>query len=252
MLLEQTFDQLTALQLHGMVEALHRFADTAPAPDIAPTDLVGLLADTECTYRDNRKLQIRLKQAKLRQPACIEDIDYRHPRGLSKSLVLDLASSNWVARHHHIIITGKTGVGKSFLACALAHKACRDGYTVTYRRFSRLLDELTQARADGTYLGALRRLAKMRVVVLDDFGLEPLGPNDRRILLDLLEDRYGLASTIITSQLEPDLWHGVIGEETAADSICDRLVHEAHRIKLSGESVRKTNSSLKKEPKSAK
>lgn len=252
MLLEQTFDQLTALQLHGMVEALHRFADTPPAPDIAPTDLVGLLADAECTSRDNRKLQLRLKQAKLRQPACIEDIDYRHPRGLSKPLVLDLASSNWVARHQHIIITGKTGVGKSFLACALAHKACRDGYTVTYRRFSRLLDELTQARADGTYLGALRRLAKMRVVVLDDFGLEPLGPNDRRIFLDLLEDRYGLASTIITSQLEPDLWHGVIGEETAADSICDRLVHEAHRMKLSGESIRKTNSSLKKEPKSAK
>jgi DNA replication protein DnaC len=252
MLLEQTFDKLTALQLHGMVEALHRFADTAPAPDIGPTHLVGLLADAESTYRDNRKLQIRLRQAKLRQQACIEDIDYRHPRGLSKSLVLDLASSNWVARHQHIIITGKTGVGKSFLACALAHKACRDGYTVTYRRFSRLLDELTQARADGTYLAALRRFAKTRVVVLDDFGLEPLGPNDRRILLDLLEARYALASTIITSQLEPDLWHGVIGDETAADSICDRLVHEAHRIKLSGEPVRKTTSSLKKEAKSAK
>ena len=252
MLLEQTFDQAhrpSAPRHGGGAAPLRRHA---PAPDIAPTDLVGLLADAECTYRDNRKLQLRLKQAKLRQPACIEDIDYRHPRGLSKPLVLDLASSRWVARHQHIIITGKTGVGKSYLACALAHKACRDGYTVTYRRFSRLLDELAQARADGTYLAALRRLAKMRVVVLDDFGLEPLGPTDRRILLDLLEDRYGLASTIITSQLEPDLWHGVIGEETAADSICDRLVHEAHRIKLSGESIRKTNSSLKKEPKSAK
>ena len=252
MLLEQTFDQLTTLQLHGMVAALHRFADSAPPPDLAPTDLVGLLADAECTYRDTRKLQVRLKQAKLRQPACIEDIDYRHPRGLSKPLLLDLASSRWVTQHQHIIITGKTGVGKSFLACALAHKACRDGYPVTYRRFSRLLDELAQARADGTYLAALRRLAKTRVLVLDDFGLEPLGPNDRRILLDLLEDRYGLSSTIVTSQLEPDCWHGVIGEETAADSICDRLVHEAHRLKLSGESIRKTTSSLNGPAKSGK
>jgi len=252
MLLEQTFDKLTTLQLHGMVEALQRFGEHTPAPDVSPTDLVGILADAECAHRDNRKLQIRLRHAKLRQQACIEDVDYRHPRGLSKPLMLDLASSRWVAQHHNIILTGKTGVGKSYLACALAHKACRDGYTITYRRFSRLLDELAQARADGTYLAVLRRLAKTQVLVLDDFGLDVLGASERRLFLDVLEDRYGVSSTVVTSQVEPDLWHAVIGEETAADSICDRLVHDAHRIKLSGESMRKTKSSLNGQTKSAK
>jgi len=252
MLIEQTFDKLTTLQLHGMVEAFQRFAEHAPAPDVSATDLVGILVDAECAYRDNRKLQLRLKNAKLRQQACIEDIDYRHPRGLSKPLMLDLANSRWAAQHQNIILTGKTGVGKSYLACALAHKACRDGYSVPYRRFSRLLDELAQARADGTYLTALRRLAKTQVLVLDDFGLDVLGAGDRRLFLDVLEDRYGLSSTVVTSQVEPDLWHGVIGEETAADSICDRLVHDAHKIKLSGESIRKTKSSLNGHTKSAK
>jgi len=252
MLLEQTFDKLTALQLHGMVDALRRFGEQAPAPDVAPADLVGLLADAECAYRDHRKLQIRLKQAKLRQQAAIEDVDYRHPRGLAKSVMLELSSSRWVTLHQNIILTGKTGVGKSYLACALAHKACRDGYTVTYRRFSRLLDELAQARADGTYLTVVRRFAKLQVLVLDDFGLDVLGPTERKHFLDILEDRYGVSSTIVTSQIEPDLWHAVIGEETAADSICDRLVHEAHRIKLSGESIRKTKSSLNAQAKSGK
>jgi len=235
-----------------MVEALQRFAAQAPATDVSPTDLVGILADAESAHRDNRKLQIRLKSATLRQQACIEDVDYRHARGLSKPLMLDLASSRWAAQHQNVILTGKTGVGKSFLACALAHKACRDGYTVTYRRFSRLLDELSQACADGTYLAALRRLAKTQVLVLDDFGLDVLGPSERKLLLDVLEDHYGVSSTVVTSQVEPDLWHAIIGEETAADSICDRLVHEAHRIKLSGESMRKTKSSLNAQPKSAK
>ena len=252
MLLEQTFDKLTTLQLHGMVEALQRFTEKGSATDVSPTDLVGMLADAESAHRDNRKLQLRLKNAKLRQQACIEDVDYRHPRGLSKQLMLDLASSRWAAQHQNVILTGKTGVGKSYLACALAQKACRDGYTVAYRRFSRLLDELAQARVDGTYLTALRRFAKTQVLVLDDFGLDVLGAAERKMLLDVLEDRYGVSSTVVTSQVEPDLWHAVIGEETAADSICDRLVHDAHRIKLSGESIRKTKSSLNGHPKSAK
>jgi len=136
-------------------------------------------------------------------------------------------------------VTVPTGLGKSYLACALAHKACRDGYTVAYRRLSRLFDELAQARADGTYLTALRRLAKVQVIVLDDFGLEPLGAAERKVLLEVLEDRYGLGATIITSQLDPKDWHPVIGDETVADAICDRLVHGAHRIKLTGESMRK-------------
>ncbi len=148
-----------------------------------------------------------------------------------------------------MILTGKTGVEKSYLACALAQKACRDRHTVAYRRFSRLLDELVQARADGTYLTALRRFAKTQVLVLDDFGLDVLGPAERKILLDVLEDRYGVSSTVVTSQIEPD---AVIGEETTAASICDWLVHDAHRVKLSAESIRKSNSSLNGQTKSAK
>ena len=198
MLLEQTFEKLTTLQLHGMVEALQRFTEKGAPTDMSPTDLVGILADAESAHRDNRKLQLRLKNAKLRQQACIEDVDYRHPRGLSKTLLLDLATSRWVAQHQNVILTGKTGVGKSYLACALAQKACRDGYTVAYRRFSRLLDELAQARADGTYLTALRRFAKTQVLVLDDFGLDVLGAAERKILLDVLEDRYGVSSTVVT------------------------------------------------------
>jgi DNA replication protein DnaC len=252
MLLEQTFEKLTTLQLHGMVEALQRFTEKGTPTDVSPTDLVGILADAESAHRDNRKLQLRLKSAKLRQQACVEDVDYRHPRGLSKTLMLDLATSRWAAQHQNVILTGKTGVGKSYLACALAQKACRDGYTVAYRRFSRLLDELAQARADGTYLTALRRFAKAQVLVLDDFGLDVLAAAERKMLLDVLEDRYGVSSTVVTSQIEPDLWHAVIGEETAADSICDRLVHDAHRVKLSGESIRKSKSSLNGQPKSAK
>jgi DNA replication protein DnaC len=252
MLNEQTIDKLTALQLHGMVEALRQWLDNTKRPQLKPTDLVGLLADAEWIQRENRRLTTRLRLARLRQAACIEDVDYRHPRGLSKSLLLELASSRWVAQHQAVILTGKTGTGKSFLACALAHKACRDGYTVLYKRTSRLFDELAQARADGTYLNALRRIAKIAVLVLDDFGLERLGPPERRALLDVLEDRYDLSSTIVTSQLDPTDWHAVIGDDTAADSICDRLVHNAHRIKLDGESIRKTRSTLTKEEKSTK
>src|SRR5436190_1267458 len=182
-----------------------RAAPVAGAPatqPLTPADLIGLLADAEWVSRENRKLTARLKAAKLKLPACVEDVDYRHPRGLTKTLLVDLGTSRWVATHQTVILTGATGLGKSYLACALAHKACRDGYTVAYRRLSRLFDELAQARADGTYLTALRRLAKVQVLVLDDFGLEPLGAAERKVLLEVLEDRYGLAATIITSQLD--------------------------------------------------
>jgi DNA replication protein DnaC len=239
MLIEQTLEKLTALQLHGMVGALRQWQAHPPGQLLAPADLVGLLADAEWIHRENRKLTARLKAAKLKLPACVEDINYRHPRGLTKAALLDLSTSRWVAAHQTVILTGPTGLGKSYLACALAHKACRDGYTVAYRRVSRLFDELAQARADGTYLTALRRLAKVQALVLDDFGLEPLGPAERKVLLEILEDRYSLGATIITSQLDPDDWHPVIGDETVADAICDRLVHGAHRLKLTGESLRK-------------
>jgi DNA replication protein DnaC len=239
MLIEQTLEKLAGMQLHGMVGALRQWQAHPPGQPQAPADLVGLLADAEWIHRANRKLTARLKAAKLKLPACVEDINYRHPRGLTKAALLDLSTSRWVAAHQTVILTGPTGLGKSYLACALAHKACRDGYTVAYRRVSRLFDELAQARADGTYLTALRRLAKVQALVLDDFGLEPLGAAERKVLLEVLEDRYGLAATIITSQLDPDDWHPVIGDETVADAICDRLVHGAHRLKLTGESLRK-------------
>jgi DNA replication protein DnaC len=203
--------------------------------------VLGLLVDAEETYRDNRKLQSRLKNAKMRQQACIEDIDYSNARGLSKAAVLDLASSRWVQAHQNIILTGPTGVGKSYIACALGQKACRDGYTVMYRRTSRLFDEMAQARADGTYPHLLRRIAKAQVLILDDFGLETLGAAQRKELLEVLDDRYQSGSTILTSQLEPKDWHPVIGDETLADAICDRLVHNAHRLKLGGDSIRKAS-----------
>ena len=252
MLVEQTMEKLNAMKLHGAAAELRQWLERPKDKDLAPADLVGLVVDAEWLSREQKKLTGRLRNAKLRQQAAIEDIDYGHPRGLVKSVMQDLATSRWATAHQNVILTGPTGVGKSYLACALGQKACRDGLTVAYRRTSRLLDELAQARADGTHLLALRRLAKTQVLVLDDFGLEVLGPAQRKDLLEVIEDRYGVSATIVTSQLEPAEWHGVIGDETIADAVCDRLVHNAHRIKLGGESIRKTKDALTKGSKSAK
>ena len=239
MLAEPTMEKLVEMRLHGMAAALRDWLEKPKDKDLAPADLIGLLADAEWVHRENAKLKSRLKKAKLKQPACIEDIDYGHARGLSKAVMLDLAMSRWVTSKQNVILTGKTGVGKSYLACALANKACRDGFTVAYRRSSRLFDELAQARVDGTYPAVLRRLAKTQVLVIDDFGLEVLGVAQRKELLEVLDDRHGISSTIVTSQLESKDWHAVIGDETIADAICDRVVHNAHKIKLTGESIRK-------------
>jgi DNA replication protein DnaC len=252
MLVEQTMEKLSGMKLYGMERALRQWLEQPKDKDLAPADLVGMLADAEWIYRENKKLTGRLRNAKLRQPACIEDVDYGHARGLTKAVMQDLAQSRWVASHQNVILTGPTGVGKSYLACALGNKACRDGFTVAYRRASRLFDELAQARADGTYHQLLRRLAKMQVLILDDFGLEVLGTAQRKELLEVLEDRHGVSSTVVTSQLEPKDWHGIIGDETIADAVCDRLVHNAHRLKLAGESIRKTGANLTKAPKAAK
>lgn len=239
MLLEQTNDKLNLMKLYGMVAALKLFLDQPKDPPVSPVDLVGLLVDAEWTLRESRKLELRLRQARFRLPACIEDLDYRPARGLSKTTVLELASSRWVQAHQNVILTGPTGVGKSYLACALGQKACRDGHSVFYRRTSRLFDELALARADGSIPHLLRRLAKAEVLILDDFGLEPLGAAQRKDLLEVLDNRYNTGSTLVTSQLEPKDWHPLIGDPTLADAICDRLVHNAHRLKLGGESMRK-------------
>ena len=252
MLVDQTLEKLNAMKLHGMANYLRGWLEKAPDKDVSATDLVGLLTDAEWMYRENKKLSTRLQHAKLRQQACLEDLDYGYARGLTKAQVMELSTSKWVEGRQNVLLTGPTGVGKSFLACALGQKACRDGYSVVYRRASRLFDELAQARADGTHPHVLKRLAKAQVLILDDFGLEPLGAAERKELLEVLEDRYQVSSTVVTSQLEPKDWHAVIGDATLADAILDRLVHNAHRLKLAGDSIRKVDVNLTKGRKQAK
>jgi len=235
-----------------MADELRRWMEKPKEQEMAPLDLVGLLADAEWHQREGRKLTARLRTARFREDACVEDIDYQHARGLAKAVMLGLAACRWVEAHQNVIFSGKTGVGKSYLACALGQKACREGYSVVYCRASRLLDEISQARADGTHFQLLRRLAKTEILVIDDFGLEVLTAHQRRDLLEVMEDRYGNSSTIIASQLDPKDWHPIIGDETIADAVCDRLVHNAHRVKLTGESIRKVNGNLTKFEKPAK
>jgi DNA replication protein DnaC len=244
MLKHPTLDKLHALKLTGMAAAL---ADQSATPDI--TDLsfeerLGLLVDREMTERDNRRMSSRLRRAKLRHAAILEDIDYRNSRGLDKGLIQSLASCQWVKEHLNVLITGPTGVGKTWLACALAHKACREGYTAQYVRLTRLLRDLTIAKGDGQYSKLLTSLAKVDVLILDDWGLMKLSAENRRDLLEVLEDRHGRRSTIATSQLPIEEWHGVIGDATLADAILDRLVHNAYKINLRGESMRKQQAKL--------
>lgn len=239
MLTNVTIDKLRELKLFGMVKGLE---EQLQLPDIQELDFyerLGLIVDREMTDRQNRRLKTRLKTAKLRQPACLEDIDYRQPRGLDKSLLVSLASCHWLTSHHNIFITGPTGVGKTYLACALAQKACREGRTVLYRRLPRLLMEIAIAKGDGSYHKIMDKLAKTDLLVIDDWGLAELTGEQKRDLLELIEDRHGLRSTLITSQLPLENWHEFIADGTLADAILDRLVHNAYKIKMKGESMRK-------------
>jgi DNA replication protein DnaC len=205
---------------------------------------LGLLVDRELTERENRRLTTRLRQAKLRQTACIEDIDYRHPRRLDKSFMARLATCQWVRERHNVFITGPTGIGKTWLGCALGQQACRDGLTALYLRLPRFLQELPIAKGDGRY-GKLRTtLAKTDVLILDDWGLAPFSDENRRDLLEIVEDRHDRRATIITSQLPVEHWHDALGDPTLADAILDRLVHNAYKIALHGESMRKRSATL--------
>jgi len=206
---------------------------------------LALLVERQWVWRENRALAARLHRAQLKVPACLEDIDYRHPRGLKRAQIEQLRAGQWVAQHHNCLITGPTGCGKTYLACALAHQACRDGCGVCYYYAPKLFRELQNAQADGSLPKLLKKLARASLIVIDDFGVAAVAGKQYRDLLEILDDRHGLGSTLITSQFPVDQWHGVINDATVADAILDRLVHNAYRLELKGESIRKTRASLK-------
>jgi len=239
MLAHPTHERLIALGLAGMAKA---FEEQRASPDLAALSFeerVGILADREAAERDTKRMTARLKFAALRQDACVEDIDLRTPRGIDRALLARLAAGDWIDRRQNCLITGPTGVGKSWLACALGHKACRDGRSVFYQRVPRLFEALALARGDGRHARMLKTLARVELLILDDWGLSVLTQSQRIDLLEILEDRNGRGSTIVTSQVPTDQWHEVIGDPTLADAILDRLVHNAHRLNMTGESMRR-------------
>jgi len=244
MLKQPTIDKLHELRLFGMAKALEEQDGSPKYERLDFLDRLALLVDRESAERDSNRLRLRLKQAKLRLTATVEDVDFRHPRGLDKSLVLALAGCRWIREHHNVIITGPTGVGKSYLACALAHKACREGFRVLYLRAPRLFDDLALAKADGRYRRVLAAYARIDLLVIDDWGLASLTEEQRRDVLEILEDRHDLRSTLIASQLPIEKWHKVIGDPTLGDAILDRLVHNAHKLTLKGDSLRKKDKKM--------
>ena len=244
MLTHPTVDKLHQLRCTAMATALAEQLGSPQLEALSFEERLGLLVDRELTERHSRQLTNRLRRARLRHVACVEDIDFRQPRGLDKDLVLSLADGRWIRDHLNLLVTGPAGVGKTWISCALTHSACRLGYSASYRRLPRLLTELAIARADGRYAKLLASLAKTSVLVIDDWGVSKLSAENRRDLLEIIEDRHGLRSTIVTSQLPVEKWHAVIGDPTLADAILDRLVHNAYQLNLKGESMRKTRGPL--------
>ncbi|MGI4941865.1 MAG: IS21-like element helper ATPase IstB [Janthinobacterium lividum] len=239
MLNHPTIERLRGLGLAAMAEAFTELQNTPEAADLSREDWLGLLVDREATSRDNKRLARRLRDAKLRQAAVIENTDYRTPRGLDRALFLRLSGCGWIREHAHVVIGGPTGVGKSWLACALGHKACREGYSVLYKRAPRLFADLAMARGEGRLTRMLATLERTRLLIIDDWGPEPLTLEQRRDLLEIVDDRYDKGSLLITSQVPVARWHDIIGDLTIGDAIIDRVVHRAHRLELKGASMRK-------------
>jgi DNA replication protein DnaC len=240
MLNEPTIDKLRAMHLEGMANGWLEQQKNTETSSLSFDERFGMLVDAEWMHRENKRLGRALREAKLKlAQACLEDIDYAARRELDKAVVRQLATCRWVTDHQSILVTGMTGTGKTYVACALAQQACRKGFRCIYRRAPRLFDELRLSRADGTYTRLLSRLARVDVLVVDDFAIAPVADDERRDLLEILEDRYGSRSTIVTSQLDPKNWHDYLADPTLADAICDRLLHASHRLVLKGPSRRK-------------
>ncbi len=239
MLTHPTLDQLHQLGLAGMARAFEELSATPRGAELDHAEWLGLLLDRELTDRQDRRLKARLRYARLRHQAAVEDVDYRTPRGLDRALFQKLATGGWIEAKQNLIIEGPTGVGKSWLACALGHKACRDNHSVLYQRIPRLFADLALARGDGRYARLMRALGGVKLLILDDWGLEPLGAEQRHDLLEIVEDRCGRGAMLLTSQIPVDRWHDLIGDPTIGDAILDRIVHNAHRIQLRGESLRR-------------
>ena len=246
MLIHPMLDKLQILRFFGMLSALEEQMKMPNIEKLSFDERFSLLIDREMIDRQNRRFTTRLRKAKLRQNACLEDIDFRHPRGLDKSVIMQLASGQWVKEANNLLIVGPTGVGKTYLACALAHKACQQDYSALYFRLPRLLQQLDIAKGDGRYGKLLKSFAKTNLLVIDDWGLKKLIKEQSHDLLEIFEDRHRLRSVLITSQLPVDHWHEIIGNPTLADAILDRLVHNAYRINLKGDSMRKKKSKLTK------
>jgi len=246
MLTQPTINTLRSMKLNGMADAYAQQLEQPDVQRLSFDERLGLLVDRETTYRESRRQRRLLQLARLRQNACVEDINYQHARGLDRSAVAMLITCDWMRSHQNLHITGPTGTGKSWLACSFGHQACRQGLSVRYERTSRLLESLRIARGDGSYQRKLSLLARTDLLILDDFGLKPLQQQERHDLLELIEDRHGLRSTLITSQLPISAWHGYLSDPTVADALLDRLTSGAHRIELKGDSMRKKGATLTK------